>query len=75
MGKENDILSEDDLMELTGYKYASGQIKILTRNGISFIPNKDGHPRTTWAHVNAVLNGTPAPELEDDDAGINFDGI
>ncbi|WP_023640411.1 DUF4224 domain-containing protein [Dickeya zeae] len=73
MGSE--FLSKDDLVYLTGHIYPSKQIEVLRRAGISFIPNRDGHPRTTWTHVNAVLNGTPAPELEDDDIGINFNGI
>lgn len=75
MNAENTLLSDEELIELTGYKYPSKQIDVLQRAGISFIVRKDGKPRVTWSHVNAVLNGTPAPEIENDDIGINFNGI
>ncbi|UFT92864.1 DUF4224 domain-containing protein [Pectobacterium carotovorum] len=71
----NDLLTNDELVELTGYKYASKQCDALRRSGISFIVRKDGRPRVTWSHVNAVLNGKPAAALVDNDAGINFEGI
>ncbi|MEQ6971293.1 DUF4224 domain-containing protein [Pectobacterium polaris] len=71
----NDLLTDGELVELTGYKYPSKQCEALRRSGISFILRKDGRPRVTWAHVNAVLNGTPPAPLIDNEAGINFEGI
>ncbi|WP_264041214.1 DUF4224 domain-containing protein [Pectobacterium carotovorum] len=71
----NDLLTNDELVELTGYKYPSKQCEALRRSGISFIVRKDGKPRVTWSHVNAVLNGTPPAPAVDNEAGINFEGI
>ncbi|MDY4387853.1 DUF4224 domain-containing protein [Pectobacterium aroidearum] len=71
----NDLLTNDELIELTGYRYPSKQCAALSRSGISFVTRRDGRPRVTWTHVNAVLNGTPPVPLVDNEAGINFEGI
>ncbi|WOX99933.1 DUF4224 domain-containing protein [Dickeya fangzhongdai] len=70
----SDLLSEDDLIELTGYKYPSKQIEVLRRAGISFVVRRDGRPRVTWTHVNSALNGIKAP-AEKQKPQPNFDAI
>ncbi|GKX39533.1 DUF4224 domain-containing protein [Pectobacterium versatile] len=70
----NDLLTDDELIELTGYKYPSKQSAALTRAGISFVVRKDGRPRVTWAHVNAALNGIKEPK-EKQKPQPNFDAI
>ncbi|WP_308823141.1 DUF4224 domain-containing protein [Sodalis praecaptivus] len=52
MKSENDIITDTDLIALTGYKTPSKQCKILRAAGIFFITRRDGRPRTTWAHFN-----------------------
>lgn len=74
MGIENDLLSDDELIELTGYKYPSKQIGVLRRSGISFIIRRDGRPRVTWTHVNNALNGIQTP-VEKQKPQPNFDAI
>ncbi len=41
------IVSDKDLVELTGYKIPSKQCEALIKAGIFFITRRDGRPRTT----------------------------
>jgi len=50
--KESDIISDDDIEMLTGYKIATKQCEVLRDAGIFFITRRDGRPRTTWRHFN-----------------------
>ncbi|HGJ5865731.1 DUF4224 domain-containing protein [Arsenophonus nasoniae] len=52
MKNENDVISDADLISLTGYKIPSKQCEILREAGIFFIIRRDGRPRTTWSHFN-----------------------
>lgn len=71
----NDMLTNEDLIELTGYKYPSKQCEVLQRSCISFVVRRDGRPRVTWTHVNAVLNGSPTSTPTDHEEQPNFEGI
>ncbi|MEQ6968585.1 DUF4224 domain-containing protein [Pectobacterium polaris] len=71
----NDLLTNDELVELTGYKYPSKQRAALTRSGISFVTRRDGRPRVTWTHVNAALNGIKEPKTKQQKPQPNFDAI
>ncbi|MGX8939295.1 DUF4224 domain-containing protein [Symbiopectobacterium sp. Eva_TO] len=53
MKSENDIITDDELEKITGYKIPSKQCEILQAAGIFFITRRDGRPRTTWAHFNS----------------------
>lgn len=57
MVRENDLLTDAELIEFTGYQKASKQREILDRGGVSYIPDREGRPMVTWTHINAVLNG------------------
>ncbi|MFJ5317165.1 DUF4224 domain-containing protein [Pectobacterium versatile] len=70
----NDLLTNDELIELTGYRYPSKQCAALTRSGISFVTRRDGRPRVTWTHVNAALNGIRSPAIKQKPQP-NFDAI
>jgi len=50
------ILNSKEIGKISGYKQPGRQIEWLTRMGISFLPDKNGHPVTTEEHVNEVLN-------------------
>lgn len=56
MKKESNIISDEEIELLTGYKIASKQCEILRDAGIFFITRKDGRPRTTWEHFNDPLS-------------------
>ncbi|PHM69279.1 DUF4224 domain-containing protein [Xenorhabdus kozodoii] len=67
MGVKTDIISDDDIAELTGYQIPSKQCATLKEAGIFFIVRRDGRPRTTWAHFNnpiaqRVRNYAPVPQ-------------
>lgn len=70
----NDLLSDNDLIEMTGYKYPSKQCEALQRAGISFVKRRDGRPRVTWTHVNAALLGVKVATPADTEQP-NFDAI
>ncbi|EQB7517687.1 DUF4224 domain-containing protein [Escherichia coli] len=55
-------ISAADMRGLTGYAKPSKQCEWLSRAGIWFQPDKNGHPSTTWHHVNnpVSLRLTPA---------------
>ncbi|GKV93558.1 DUF4224 domain-containing protein [Pectobacterium aroidearum] len=69
-----DLLTDDELIELTGYKYASKQRAALTRSGISFITRRDGRPSVTWAAINASLSAAKAEQFKVVEQP-NFDAI
>lgn len=70
----NDLLSDEELVELTGYQFPSKQCEALARAGISFVKRRDGRPRVTWTHVNAALAGIHTPR-DSEEAQPNFDAI
>ncbi|HEJ7839716.1 TPA: DUF4224 domain-containing protein [Serratia marcescens] len=74
MSTNNELLTDEELIEMTGYKYPSKQCEALARAGISFIKRRDGRPRVTWAHVNAALSGCLAPAVTEENTP-NFDAM
>lgn len=48
----NEMLTEQQLIELTGYTKASAQIKQLKLQGIHYHLRSDGKPVVTWTAVN-----------------------
>ena len=62
------FLSNEDLVELTGYKYPSKQAEILRAHRMFFITRRDGTLRLTWHHVeNAGLNNKPYNDNDEPD--------
>ena len=51
----NEIISDADIEQLTGYKTPSNQCQCLKNAGIFFMVRRDGRPRTTWQHFNDPL--------------------
>ncbi|BEM03619.1 DUF4224 domain-containing protein [Serratia marcescens] len=74
MSTNNELLTDEELIEMTGYKYPSKQCEALARAGISFIKRRDGRPRVTWAHVNAALSGYLTPTVTEENTP-NFDAM
>ncbi|MEH0874611.1 DUF4224 domain-containing protein [Pectobacterium cacticida] len=72
----SDLLSDDELIELTGYKYPSKQCEALARAGISFITRRDGRPSVTWSALNATLSGVSVKAVPDEHPEQpNFDAM
>ncbi|MEQ4511799.1 DUF4224 domain-containing protein [Dickeya fangzhongdai] len=74
MNTENALLSDEELIELTGYKYPSKQCAALSRSGISFIKRRNGRPGVTWAAINANLSAS-AKQVEREEEQPNFDAM
>ncbi|ENM1396330.1 DUF4224 domain-containing protein [Klebsiella pneumoniae] len=74
MTRENDLLTDDELIELTGYRFPSKQCSALAKSGISFVKRRDGRPLVTWTHVNAALFGD-RKIVADEEEKPNFDAI
>ncbi|EHK2735233.1 DUF4224 domain-containing protein [Salmonella enterica] len=55
MKSDNDVLTREDLMTITGYEKAKQQADKLRKSGVWFIEDKDGTPKTTWYHINHPL--------------------
>lgn len=55
MKHDNDVLTRDDLITITGYAVAKLQAERLRESGVWFIEDKEGTPKTTWYHINHPL--------------------
>jgi hypothetical protein len=51
MKTDHDILTPDDLVELTGHHYKAQQCLWLSKAGIWYAERRDGSPSTTWFHI------------------------
>ncbi len=70
MRSDHDIITQDEMIELTGYQLPSKQCKALERAGIFFIRRPDGRPRTTWGHFqNPLSQRHQAPTQEEPNFG------
>ena len=78
MRHENDIISREEMIELTGTTLKSRQCEALRRAGIFFIERADGHPKTTWGHFTNPIKyrNQNAEELQEEepDFGAVFNG-
>ncbi|AXS17551.1 TPA: DUF4224 domain-containing protein [Klebsiella pneumoniae] len=50
MKHDHDIITREEMIELTGTPLKSKQCEALRRAGIFFMERADGHPKTTWGH-------------------------
>jgi hypothetical protein len=49
------LLTQDEMLELTGSNRVSRQTAVLRESGIRFVRRADGKLTTTWEAVNAAL--------------------
>jgi hypothetical protein len=64
-----DLLSQEDLVDLTGYQLPRKQAEVLARHKINYIQRRDGKLRVTWTQVNAQ----GAKQSANDESGFNVD--
>ncbi|HID4048107.1 TPA: DUF4224 domain-containing protein [Pluralibacter gergoviae] len=79
MRHDHDIITREEMIELTGTPLKSRQCEALRRAGIFFMERADGHPKTTWGHfLNPVKYRTQEErdlqEKEEPDFGAIFNG-
>lgn len=48
----SDLISRNDMIELTGYEHPSKQCESLDKHGIFYLKDKNGCPKTTWFNFN-----------------------
>lgn len=79
MRHDHDIITKEEMIELTGTPLKSKQCEALRRSGIFFMERADGHPKTTWGHfTNPVKyrnqDAKESLEEEEPDFGAIFNG-
>lgn len=79
MRHDHDIITREEMIELTGTPLKSKQCDALRRAGIFFMERADGHPKTTWGHfMNPIkyrnLEDSPVREDKEPDFGAVFNG-
>ena len=55
------LITDDELIEITGSKLPTKQCSILRENNIAFVKRLDGRPRTTWYNLNNPLDTRHKP--------------
>ena len=65
------IMTERELIELTDYKQAKCQARILLEWGIPFVIGRDGRPRVLRGHLKIVAGGSAAQR----EVGPNLEGL
>lgn len=51
------LLTEEDLIAVTGYRRGAEQLRALREQGYHPMPGADGHPRITWEALSARMSG------------------
>ena len=69
----SELLSQAEIVELTGAKRGHTQCKALRAAGIKFAPRIDGRPAVTWTAVNAALSAQTTSFAAND--GFNLRAI
>lgn len=59
------LLTDDDLNNLTGASQAKKQCAVLDESGIFYVRRTDGKPRTTWYNVNHPAH-LRTPQMQDE---------
>lgn len=62
MRNDHDIITKEEIIELTGYHIPSKQCEALKNAGIFFIIRRDGRPQTTWGHFQDPLSLRHTPK-------------
>ncbi|APM30496.1 DUF4224 domain-containing protein [Klebsiella quasipneumoniae] len=78
MRHDHDIITREEMIELTGTPLKSRQCEALRRAGVFFMERADGHPKTTWGHfLNPIKYRNQQEEKvreEEPDFGAIFNG-
>ena len=78
MRHDHDIITREEMTELTGTPLKSRQCEALRRAGVFFMERADGLPKTTWGHfLNPIKYRNQQEETvreEEPDFGAIFNG-
>lgn len=68
----NDLLTCEELFQLTGTRRVSAQKRVLNRAGIAYIEQVGGSIATTWHYVHRAPY---APSIVAEDDGFHLDAL
>lgn len=71
----SDLLSQEDLEDVTGCKMPKKQCEVLAQNGIKYIKRIDGKPVVTWTAINNNLSSMLAANQTPEGDGFNLEAI
>lgn len=66
MSAEPALLTDADLIELTGYEQPQAQARALREIGVRAVVRKDGHLRVTWEAITRGMVMTASRPVEPD---------
>ncbi|TKI02563.1 DUF4224 domain-containing protein [Martelella alba] len=72
---QNQLLTDEELQEVTGAVRTNIQAEILGRHGVFFIVRNDGKIRTTWYHINHPLERSKIIPGNAVPAGVDFSSV
>lgn len=58
------FLTREEIVELTGVKHKSTQLKQLAEQGVKFILGRDGHPKVLRKSIEERLGNSVKAEIE-----------
>lgn len=62
IGADERLLTDSDMVELTGVEQPAAQIRVLREHGLSPVIRRDGRPRLTWRAVTEVMLTKPVEQ-------------
>lgn len=68
-----EILSQNDIEKITGYRQPKRQCATLAQRRIPYTEDKNGRPVLTWTVINGAL--LRRSELKDENAGFNLGAL
>ena len=68
----SNLLSPEELTQLTGAKRATYQRRALDRAGVRYVLRIDGTLATTWDAVNSALAGPSSPPQNEEEPHLDF---
>lgn len=63
---ERALVTDDELVDLTGYEQPKRQVRWLQTNHVGYVMRPDGRPRTTWGAVDHALIGNSRGDSQPD---------
>ncbi len=69
------FLDDDQLHELTGYRYRDAQAKELNRQGIEHKIRADGKPLVLHSHIENIFGGNKMSKFKDREFKLNMDAF
>lgn len=71
------LITDEEMLEITGARFPSKQCQILKDHDIAFVRRLDGRPRTTWFNFNHPLSSRmhPIDGYKPEDEEPDFDAI